>query len=168
MGKSIQGTGGALVLGSVLEAIVERTKYDDIFKEQYPEQWLKNAFVEIHKVFESFDGSMLVSCILVLLDKREGCVYHINAEHPNMVLLSGDSVKFVVPKKIFLKLGVVTDGLIEISVLRLKEGDRLILGSDGKDDLVLGEENGARVINTDENLFLEIVKESQGDLENIY
>ncbi len=168
MGKSIQGAGGALVLGSVLEAIVERTKYDDIFKEQYPEQWLKNAFVEIHKVFESFDGSMLVSCILVLLDKREGCVYHINAEHPNMVLLSGDSVKFVVPKKIFLKLGVVTDGLIEISVLRLKEGDRLILGSDGKDDLILGEENGARVINTDENLFLEIVKESQGDLENIY
>jgi hypothetical protein len=66
MGKSIQGAGGALVLGSVLEAIVERTKYDDIFKEQYPEQWLKNAFVEIHKVFESFDGSMLVSCILVL------------------------------------------------------------------------------------------------------
>ena len=170
MGKSIQGAGGALVFGSVLEAIVERTLYEDSVKQQFPEVWLKNSFIELHKVFESFDGSMLVSCILLLLDEREGCVYHINAEHPNLVLMSGDgdNVKFIVPRKAFMKLGVSKEGLIEIDVLKLKEGDKLFLGSDGKDDLVLGQKDGVRMINEDETLFLDIVKESNGDLEMIY
>jgi HAMP domain-containing protein len=168
MGKSIQGAGGALVFGSVLEAIVERTFYEDSVKQQFPEVWLKNSFIELHKVFESFDGTMLVSCILLLLDERDGCVYHINAEHPNLVLMSGDNVKFIVPRKAYMKLGVSKEGLIEIDVLKLKEGDRLFLGSDGKDDLVLGQEDGVRIVNEDETLFLDIVKESNGDLEMIY
>jgi Serine phosphatase RsbU, regulator of sigma subunit len=168
MGKSIQGAGGALVFGSVLEAIVERTLYEDSVKQQFPEVWLKNSFIELHKVFESFDGTMLVSCILLLLDERDGCVYHINAEHPNLVLMSGDNVKFIVPRKAYMKLGVSKEGLIEIDVLKLKEGDRLFLGSDGKDDLVLGQEDGVRIINEDETLFLDLVKESNGDLEMIY
>ena len=168
MGKSIQGAGGALVFGSVLEAIVERTLYEDSVKQQFPEVWLKNSFIELHKVFESFDGTMLVSCILLLLDERDGCVYHINAEHPNLVLMSGDIVKFIVPRKAFMKLGVSKEGLIEIDVLKLKEGDKLFLGSDGKDDLVLGQKDGVKIINEDETLFLDIVKESNGDLEMIY
>jgi len=170
MGKSIQGAGGALVFGSVLEAIVERTLYEDSVKQQFPEVWLKNSFIELHKVFESFDGTMLVSCILLLLDERDGCVYHINAEHPNLVLMSGDgdNVKFIVPRKAYMKLGVSKEGLIEIDVLKLKEGDRLFLGSDGKDDLVLGQKDGVRIINEEETLFLDIVKESNGDLEMIY
>jgi len=168
MGKSIQGAGGALVYGSVLEAIVERTLYEDSVKQQFPEVWLKNSFIELHKVFESFDGTMLVSCILLLLDEREGCVYHINVEHPNLVLMRGDNVKFIVPRKAYMKLGVSKEGLIEIDVLKLKEGDRLFLGSDGKDDLVLGQEDGVRIINEDETLFLDLVKESNGDLEMIY
>lgn len=170
MGKSIQGAGGALVFGSVLEAIVERTLYEDSVKQQFPEVWLKNSFIELHKVFESFDGTMLVSCILLLLDEREGCVYHINAEHPNLVLMSGDgdNVKFIVPRKAYMKLGVSKEGLIEIDVLKLKEGDKLFLGSDGKDDLVLGQKDGVRIINEEETLFLDIVKESNGDLEMIY
>ena len=168
MGKSIQGAGGALVFGSVLEAIVERTLYEDSVKQQFPEIWLKNCFIELHKVFESFDGTMLISCILLLLDEREGCVYHINAEHPNLVLFNVDSVKFITPRKSYMKLGVSKEGLIEIDILKIKEGDKLILGSDGKDDLVLGVEDGVRVINEDETLFLEVVKESNGDLELIY
>jgi HAMP domain-containing protein len=168
MGKSIQGAGGALVFGSVLEAIVERTLYEDSVKQQFPEVWLKNSFIELHKVFESFDGTMLVSCILLLLDERDGCVYHINAEHPNLVLMSGDIVKFIVPRKAYMKLGISKEGLIEIDVLKLKEGDRLFLGSDGKDDLVLGQKDGVRIINEEETLFLDIVKESNGDLEMIY
>ncbi len=168
MGKSIQGAGGALVFGSVLEAIVERTLYEDSVKQQFPEVWLKNCFIELHKVFESFDGTMLVSCILLLLDEKEGCVYHINAEHPNLVLYNVDSVKFITPRKSYMKLGVSKEGLIEIDVIKIKEGDKLILGSDGKDDLVLGVENDVRIINEDENLFLEVVKEANGDLEIIY
>ncbi|GIX40995.1 MAG: serine phosphatase [Leptospiraceae bacterium] len=168
MGKSMQGAGGSLVLGSVLEAIVERTRYDSAVRDQYPELWLKKAFVELHRVFESFDGSMLVSCILLLVDKREGCVYHINAEHPNLILYRDGEAVFIEPRKPLMKLGVSVEGLLEIGILRLKEGDRLIMGSDGKDDLVLGIEDGVRKINDDEGLFLEVVKESGGDIELIY
>lgn len=168
MGKSIQGAGGALVLGSVLEAIVERTKYDVIAQEQYPEKWLKNAFIELHKVFESFNGSMLVSCILLLLDEKEGCLYYINAEHPHLVLYRDGKSMFLIPKKNFMKLGVSIEGLLEISVFKLNPKDKLIMGSDGKDDLVLSINDSIRNINQDENLFLGVVNEANGFVDLIY
>ena len=41
MGKSIQGAGGALVLGVVFRSIIERTKIFKPNMELFPEQWLK-------------------------------------------------------------------------------------------------------------------------------
>lgn len=42
------------------------------------------------------------------------------------------------------------------------------MGSDGRDDLLLGyEEDGTRIINEDELLFLKIVEESEGHLDRI-
>ncbi len=168
MGKSIQGAGGALVLGSVLESIVERTRYEETVRDLYPEMWLKNTFVELHRVFESFDGSMLVSCILLLLDKKNGCIYHLNAEHPYLILYRNHKASFLEPEKGLMKLGVSVDGLMQIQVDKLKMGDILIMGSDGKDDLVLEEKDGRRIVNDDETLFLKVVEESQGNLELIY
>jgi tetratricopeptide (TPR) repeat protein len=137
-------------------------------KELYPEHWLKNTFVELHRVFESFNGSMLVSCILLLIDKKNGCGYFLNAEHPNLVLYRKGESKFIEPRKILMKLGVSVDGLLEIEIIKLRSGDKLIMGSDGKDDLVLSVEGGVTIVNDDEKLFLEIVKESSGNLELIY
>ena len=86
MGKSIQGAGGSLILGSVFQSIIERTLLSPDLSEQSPEVWLKNAFIEMHKVFESFSGSMLVSIVIGLLDDSNGFIYYINAEHPFSIL----------------------------------------------------------------------------------
>jgi hypothetical protein len=95
MGKSIQGAGGALVLGSLFQSIIERTKLSQLISNQSPERWLKNTFVELHKIFESFDGSMLVSLIMGLIDEENGFMYHMNAEHPWIVLYRDEKTEFL-------------------------------------------------------------------------
>ena len=75
-----------MVLGAVLEAIVDRTMLSGEASKHHPERWLKNAFIELHKVFETFDGSMLISLVFGLVDDDSGLVYLINAEHPWSVL----------------------------------------------------------------------------------
>lgn len=167
MGKSIQGAGGALVLGSVLLSIIERTKMSHSVQQQYPERWLKNTFVELHKVFESFDGSMLMSVNMGLIDESTGTLYSINAEHPEMVLYRDKVASFVKTGDIFRKLGTLgVAGKLFVHVTRLYPGDVIFLGSDGRDDLLLGfDENNVRIINEDETLFLKLVEESQGNLE---
>ncbi|MCB1320598.1 MAG: HAMP domain-containing protein, partial [Leptospiraceae bacterium] len=77
MGKSVQGAGGVLVMGSVLEAIIERTRLSSETQKQYPERWLKNAFIEMHKVLETFDGLMLISLVIGLLEEETGMLYYL-------------------------------------------------------------------------------------------
>ena len=164
MGKSIQGAGGALVLGAVIESLVERTKYSDLDREQLPEKWLKLAFVELHRVFESFDGSMLVSLIMSLVDEETGFVYFINAEHPFPILVRDGQASFLEQTEPLRKLGMTgMDGFISIQTISLKLGDTLIFGSDGKDDVIVGEHDGIRVINEDEGQILGIASLANGD-----
>lgn len=169
MGKSIQGAGGSLILGSVLKAIVERTNYQEEVKELAPEKWLKYTFVELHKVFEALDGAMLISILMLLIDDESGFLYFMNAEHPDLILYRDSKASFIKPKKYLKKLGVYAEGLLNISTFQLIPGDILILGSDGKDDIVIGKsEDGSRKINFDETLFLKITEESKGELNSIY
>lgn len=168
MGKSIQGAGGSLVLGAALHSIVERTKYQDEVKQLYPERWLKYTFVELHKVLENLNGSMFVSIIMILIDEENGFMYFINAEHPNIVLYRNNKAEYIKPKRYLSLLGLSTEGFIQISTFQLKPGDILFLGSDGKDDLLIGYEDSQRVINSDDNMFLKIVEESNGNLWNVY
>ncbi len=170
MGKSIQGAGGALVLGAVFESIIERTHLSSAMRDQYPERWLKNAFVELQKVFESFDGSMLVSMVMGLVDDGAGLLYFVNAEHPYTVLYRDGKASFIDDRHtIFRKLGITDlDNQILIQTLRLQPGDVLLAGSDGRDDLVLERKGDRRVINEDETLFLSAVERSNGALDAIY
>jgi len=169
MGKSIQGAGGSLVLGSVLEAIVERTKYQEEVKELFPEKWLKYAFVELHKVIESLDGSMYITLVMLLIDEDSGLMYYLNAEHPDIVLYRNQKAMYIKPNRYLIKLGYPVEGFINISTFKLEAGDIILVGSDGKNDLVIGyNEDGTKKINIDDNFFLEIVEESKGDLKNIY
>lgn len=169
MGKSMQGASGALVLGSVMESIIERTKMSPVERDRFPEKWLKNTFIELHTVFESFDGSMLISGIFGLIDESSGLVYFINAEHPTAVLYRNKAASFVEEKNYYRKLGTTgVEGNIHLETLQLKPGDALFIGSDGKDDLVIGEQDGHRVINEDETLFLKHVEKAEGDLEAIF
>lgn len=170
MGKSMQGAGGALVLGAVFESIIERTRLVDSMKEQSPERWLKNAFTELHKVFESFDGSMLVSSVMGLVDDEVGILYFINAEHPWTVLYRDGIASFIEDELMFRKLGTTgMEGSIFIKTFQLEPGDVIIAGSDGRDDILIGtDDEGARIINDDEKLFLRVVEEGHSDLKAIY
>ncbi len=170
MGKSIQGAGGALVLGSVFESIITRTRLSNEAQKMYPERWIKNTFIELHKVFEGFDGSMLVSLVLGLVDNETGLLYYINAEHPWMVLYRDGIASFIEKELLFRKLGTSgVQGEISIQTFQLEPGDVIIAGSDGRDDLLISKgDDGKRNINEDEMLFLKIVERGEADLEKIY
>lgn len=169
MGKSIQGAGGALVLGSVFHTIIERTQATYAMQQLSPERWLKNVFIELHRVFESFDGSMLVSGFFGLIDEHTGLMYHILAEHPRAVILRDGKAAFIEHDKMLRKLGTSgVEGTLSIATTQLEPNDILIVGSDGRDDLILGyDEHGGRIINEDENLFLRIVEQTAGNIEEM-
>ncbi|EOQ89388.1 SpoIIE-like protein phosphatase domain protein [Leptospira yanagawae serovar Saopaulo str. Sao Paulo = ATCC 700523] len=172
MGKSMQGAGGALVLGAVFQSIIERTNLSSSTYNQSPERWLKNAFIEMHKIFEGFDGSMLVSLVIGLIEEETGFLYFINAEHPWLILYRDGKACFLENELSYRKLG--TKGLnsgIFIKTFRLFPGDTIISGSDGRDDILLYSEQSEatqRQINQDENLILSYVEKANGSLDSIF
>jgi serine phosphatase RsbU (regulator of sigma subunit) len=169
MGKSMQGAGGALVLGAVYYSIIERTRSVPAMHKLSPERWLKNTFLELHKVFESFDGSMLISLVLGIVDNDSGLLYYINAEHPWSILYRNDEPSFIEQELYVRKLGMsLVSGTIFIRILELQPGDILICGSDGRDDIMMKTAEGKSMMNEQEDLILETVREADGDLEKIY
>jgi hypothetical protein len=170
MGKSMQGAGGSLVLGAVMQSIVERTKLSPKEQVLYPERWLKAVFLELQKTFESFDGSMLISVVMGLADEKNGFIYFINAEHPWSAILRDNKAFFVEDSLTLRKLGTLGVSMgIKVQTCELRPGDTFVIGSDGRDDLMLGtDESGARIINEDETLFLRLLEQSKGNLKELY
>lgn len=171
MGKSMQGAGGILVLGAVFHSIIQRTIAYPAHSEVPPEQWMKAAFKEMHKIFESFDGSMLVSLLFGLVDDKSGLVYYINAEHPWLILYRDGKADFIESDLTFRKLGTQgQEKQIFISTFQMMPGDLLLVGSDGKDDVILSRDpaTDSRLVNEDERLFLRKVEQCKGNLEEIF
>lgn len=172
MGKSIQGAGGAIVLGSVFGSILNRTKlFEEKTRDMTPQRWLKTAFMELAKVFEMFDGSMLVTAVLGVIEEDTGKTYLINAEHPSPILYRNGRASLIPTKHYFSRLGLPLEpsGGFTIQSFQLKEGDCLILGSDGKDDLIVGNwEDGSKKINENQEVFLTRIESANGDLDRIY
>lgn len=170
MGKSMQGAGGSLVLGAVMQSIVERTKLSPKEQTLYPERWLKAVFLELQKTFETFDGSMLISIVMGLADEKSGFVYFINAEHPWAAIYRDQKAFFIENDLTLRKLGTLGVNMgIRVQTYELKPGDAFVIGTDGRDDLMMGtDESGARVINEDEQLFLRMLEKADGDLEGTY
>ncbi len=179
MGKSIQGAGGAIVLGSVFQALINRTRFSSMEQEKYPEEWLHMAYVEMQRVFESFDGSMLISLVLSLVDDENGLMYYINVEHPWTVLYRNKKSLFIENEMMIRKLGVPDhDILFAVKLFQFKPGDVIIIGSDGRDDVLLEndqdndfeftEKNQPGIMNEDESLFLKMVEKGNGRLKDIY
>ncbi len=165
MGKSMQGAGGALVLGTVFKAILQRTLRSAEEQSKAPEFWLRDTFEELQAVFESFDGSMLVSLVVGVVEERSGMFYWINAEHPRMVLYRDGRADFLEPEPQIRKLGVqyFDDHRLQIRARRLEANDVVISGSDGRDDLLIGyDADGGRLINENEFEFLRRVEEGDG------
>ncbi len=170
MGKSIQGAGGILVLGSVLNSLIERTLVSPVDNNLFPERWIRNAFVELQKIFEGFNGSMLISAVLGLVDEQSGLMYFINAEHPWTILYREKKSRFIEDELTFHKLGTQgVDSQLWVQTFQMEHGDVILMGSDGRDDILLGMDpkTGERIINEDENLILSIVSETDGDIKAI-
>ncbi len=172
MGKSIQGAGGALVLGTVFKSVITRTQMSAAAAAKFPEHWLKECILELQNVFVSFDGYMLVSAVLGLIDDEAGILYYINAEHPGIVLYRGGDVSFLPVSRVMSKFGVDHPGQGEqswvVTTFALRPGDVLFVGSDGRDDLLLGtDQKGQRIINEDEYLFVRLVSEHPDSLEDL-
>ncbi|PJZ70505.1 histidine kinase [Leptospira perolatii] len=182
MGKSIQGAAGALITGSVFESIVQRTKLSDYWQKFQPELWVRNCFIELQKVFENLDGAMLISILIGIVDDETGAMYSINSDYPSPILLRDGKAQYLYPSHTFLKLGVDpglyshTNGggsasyhYLSVDVFQLENGDVLVTGSDGKDDLYYGlDEQGAPIKKQNETMILSLVEETEGDLDKMY
>jgi serine phosphatase RsbU (regulator of sigma subunit) len=168
MGKSMQGAGGALVLGVIFHSVVTRTNSKRDSMNKGPETWLKECYLELQSVFETFDGSMLVSVSMGLIDIRTGTMFYFNAEHPWSVLYRDGKAGFMENSLEIRKIGtmgIASD--FRVKSFLLEPGDIIFIGSDGRDDLLIGRnEKGERIINEDETLFLKCVEEGSGELES--
>ncbi|EQA37383.1 SpoIIE-like protein phosphatase domain protein [Leptospira inadai serovar Lyme str. 10] len=168
MGKSIQGAGGALVLGVVFRAILTRSKMTKE-REISPEQWLKQVFMELQQVYESFNGSMYISAVIGILDEKSGFLYYINAEHPWTILYRDGKASFIEEALTCRKFGIPdNEQNLIVQTFQLAPEDVLFIGSDGKDDLKMVNASGESVINEDTEQILGVVEEGQGDPTRIF
>jgi tetratricopeptide (TPR) repeat protein/HAMP domain-containing protein len=167
MGKSIQGAGGALVLGVVFNAGLMRSKVEK-YQNIYPESWLKERFLDLHNVFLSFEGSMYISICMGLVDNETGLLYYLNAEHPWTVLYRDGKASFLEEELALRKLGTPEqEEKFYVRLFQLMSGDVLITGSDGRDDLILLNSKGEEFVQEDEYEFLRRVEEGRANLSVI-
>lgn len=170
MGKSLQGAGGVLVLGSALRSLIERTRITEGLRNLSPERWLKNSFLELHRLFSSFNGSMMASMICLLIHDNSGYTVMVNAEHPKGILLRNGVAEFISNHEGLRKLGNnAVKGRLWVDTLLLQKSDVVILGSDGRDDVIVGYDGDNQpIINDDDRRILHFVRAQEGDLSRIY
>lgn len=165
MGKSIQGAGGAIVYGVAFLSNIMRTIDNRSEQDSTPSAWLEQIFRDLQALFESFDGSMLISAVIGLIEEDTGMMWHFNCEHPWVVRYRGGKAEFIdSDDKTGRKIGTIGIAEMHIQECQLEPGDAIILGSDGRDDVLIGfdDETGSRIINEDETLFLRHVETAKG------
>ena len=167
MGKSMQGAGGAIVAGTVINNILARSARNNKIQKIPPSEWVTETYLELDSVFKTFDGSMLMSCACGLINERTGQMWYFNAEHPWGVIYRDGKAEFIESGLNLRKLGTIIDGNeFKIQEYQLYEGDIFFVGSDGRDDLDISH-NGEKEINEDETRFLRAVEKSNGDLSKL-
>ncbi|MBK8398346.1 MAG: SpoIIE family protein phosphatase [Leptospiraceae bacterium] len=168
MGKSMQGAGGAIVLGTVVNSLLTRNRHIRI--PLHPKEWLIKMFNELQEVFVEFDGSMLISCFVGLINNNSGKMFYFNCEHPSAILYRDGKAQFINDKPEY-KIGspmFPENYKIEIFEFTLQPGDNLIAGSDGRDDINIPTAAGERSINTNEKQILRMIELSDANLESVY
>lgn len=134
MGKSLQGASGALIFCSIVKSFLQTQDYE--FRN--PENWLFLLYSNLQAVFESFDGSMLVSGILSLYQISTGDLFFINCEHPPIVLSRNGKTSYLKETAVLRKIGFPdSDSKIKIEYYKLLPGDTILYGSDGREDLYI-------------------------------
>jgi hypothetical protein len=168
MGKSMQGAGGSIVMGVVLNSIMERSASNKRVLEISPAKWLTRLYREVHSVFKTFNGSMVISGTVVLINDDTGITYYWNAEHPYSVLYKDKKASYIEKTLNLRKLGLDSEFQFKIFQMTLRDGDSLIMGSDGRDDILISKPDGQKGMNEDDLLFLNCVEKANGDIYEIY
>lgn len=166
MGKSMQGAGGSLIMGVVMNSIMARSAAKKKILDTNPIKWLTEVYHELNSVFLAFNGSMLLSATVLLVKDETGELYYWNAEHPFTVIYRDKKASFLEDGLELRKLGIESEFEFKVNQHQLLAGDVLFLGSDGRDDIIIGRGN-SKEMNYDEKLFLKYVEESGGDLEKL-
>ncbi len=188
MGKSVQGAGGALVLAVAFRAFLHLSADGQApLRGRAPAEWLLRLTEELQRVFRPFEGRMLVTLIVGLVHETSGQVYAINAGHPAAVLLrdgraspvfearmeaigAPDAAPASAPEYAATASDQPPPAFVPesaVAELRLRPDDRLIAGSDGRDDLRQRHGAGLRMVDNDPARFLRIVEAERGDLDRI-
>lgn len=167
MGKSMQGAGGSLVMGVVMNSIMARSAGNKRILNRTPEEWLTDVYEEVNAVFKSFSGTMVISATVMLIDDDSGKIWYFNAEHPYSILYRDGKASFIEDELKLRKLGLDSEYPFEVQTFQLLPGDQLILGSDGRDDIDLTPDEDVRTINEDETMVLRFVEQSDGDIYEV-
>ncbi|MCR9144776.1 MAG: SpoIIE family protein phosphatase [bacterium] len=196
MGKSVQGASGAIVLAVAFRAFLHLSADGQIpISGRPPIEWLLRLTEELQRVFRPFEGRMMVSLLLGLVHESSGQLYAINAGHPSAVLLREGTASYVLhhshdpigsaPEDFdFVNRGAAENQAKSESTseqhppiayspesaiieLQLLDGDVLITGSDGRDDLRRKDDGGRDLIQNEPERFVQIVQSSGGDLMRI-
>ncbi len=167
MGKSMQGAGGAIVMGVVVNSIMARSARHDRILDYTPEQWLTEFYEELQGVFLAFNGSMAISAVVSVIDEDTGEMWYFNAEHPYTILYRNGKASFIEEELMLRKIGLESDIPFAVQQFQLEPGDVIIMGSDGRDDVDLAPGAEIREINEDEYLILRTVESADANLERI-
>lgn len=167
MGKSMQGAGGSLVMGVMMNSIMARSASQNRILNQTPDEWLHLVYQEIHSVFKSFNGTMVISAVIFIIEDETGKAYYINAEHPFSVLYRDGRASFIEKEMQLRKIGFDVEADFKVETIQLQQGDVIVIGSDGRDDIDITPKENYRTINEDETIFLKIVEKANSDLPKI-
>jgi len=163
MGKSLQGAGGSVVIGSIVNAYLTPIAPEKEVLNLVPEKWLQEIFINIQRVFESFQGNMYVSCIMGLVNEETGKMTYINADHPAPILFRDKTTGIMEQNVIMKKFGMADQGNPGLNIFYLNPGDIVFIGSDGKDDLL----KDGRRLEMDNTVFQNLIRTHNGNLNNI-
>ncbi len=167
MGKSMQGAGGSLVMGVVMNSIMARSASNKRILDITPEKWLTDVYLETNSVFKTFNGTMVLSATVALIDDITGKMFYWNAEHPFSVLYRDETASFIEPGLRLRKLGLESEYEFAVYEFQLEPGDVFLLASDGRDDIDLTPTEAVRTINDDEMVFLQVVEEAGCDIDTM-
>lgn len=162
MGKSVQGASGSIVIGTILNSL----SYRSFNYLNSPEEFLQIIYNEIQNIFLSFNGSMMISGVLGIIDEYNHTMYYINAEHPFVILYRDEKSSFIDKELALRKFGFPSEFPFKIQKFIFKENDVIFIGSDGKDDILLYH-NQKKIMNQDYQLFLRIIDKNKGKLKGI-
>ena len=164
MGKSVQGAGGALVFGAAIQAEVNRAQ-ENIPND--PRQWLTDLYTNLNNLFVTFNGTMAISALVSLICEDSGEMWFFNTEHTMPILYRDDKARFLQKDINAHKMGFDLGLGFSVSKFLLNPHDVIIIGSDGKDDIIMVENSKERYLNDNPEAFLGLVQETKAEWSSL-